>query len=90
MVKKKKTVNQNPNKHSQELRMIYHFADMVSVGFSEEGWTEASRLLAEISTRVSPEVRHELGELWSTCYVTTDSTVVDDRVNSVVECLMNS
>lgn len=89
MAKKKKLVNSNvntnPNPHL--VRMVANFGDIMKLGYSEENWTEASRLLKDISLTVSQETMSELGSLWSESYVNNDFVFVDSKINRIMETL---
>jgi len=89
MAKKKKLVNSNvntnPNPHL--VRMVTNFGDIMKLGYSEENWTEASRLLKDISLTVSQETMSELGSLWSESYVNNDFVFVDSKINRIMETL---
>lgn len=91
MAKKKKTtpantnVNLTPNPHL--VRMIANFGDLMKLGYSEEIWIEASRLLRDISSVVSQETMSELGNLWSDSYVNNDFVFIDSKLNRIMETL---
>lgn len=85
MAKKNKSVSYGMSKNSHEMRAIYHFIDLVRFGFTEETWIEAAHVLSEISPRVSSEVRNQLGNLWQTCYVSSDPAEIDSKIELVFQ-----
>lgn len=89
MAKKKKVTNSitvdkpNPN----VVKMINYFGDILKLGYTDENWTEASRVLRDISVNVSQNTMGQLGTLWTEAYVNSDSVHVDTRLNQVIESL---
>lgn len=85
--KMNKNRNQNRN-HNQRrvsptdraLELLGVYQDTLCMGFSEETWTQAARILNEISLHVDLDTHRELGSLLTEAY--TDATIQ----NTILGC----
>lgn len=68
----------NPTDRALELLGVYQ--DTLCMGFSEETWTQAARILNEISLHVDLQTHRELGSLLTEAY--TDATIQ----NTILGC----
>jgi hypothetical protein len=83
--KKKRTSNVGPSR--EVLKLINLYADTVKLGFSEENWTMAARILNDLSYMIPLDMKSELGDLMAQSYVDCNFSYVDDRVSNVVDRL---
>lgn len=63
----------SPSEKALELLGLYQ--ETLCMGYSEENWVRATRILNDMSRHISLEARHELGSLMSVAY--TDPTIQD-------------
>ena len=84
----KKNRNQNRNHNQQRrfspsdraLELLGVYQDTLCMGYSEETWTQATRILNEISMHVDLDTQRELGALMTDAY--TDATIQ----NTILGC----
>lgn len=78
--------NHNHNQHrrfspsDRALELLGVYQDTLCMGYSEETWTQATRILNEISLHVDLDTHRELGALMTDAY--TDATIQ----NTILGC----
>mgnify|MGYP006292095125 CR=1 FL=1 len=77
---KKNNRNNNRNNNQRRVRpsdraleLLGYFQETLCMGFNEETWTQATRILNDMSPHIDLETHHELGSLMSTAYA--DATI---------------
>ena len=83
--KKKRTSNAGPSR--EVLRLIGLYSDTVKLGFSDENWTMATRILNDLSYMIPLSMKSDLGDILSYAYVYGNFSHVDDKVADVVDRL---
>lgn len=83
--KKKRTNSVGPSR--EVLKLIGLYSDTIKLGFSEENWTIAARILNDLSFMIPLDMKSELGSLMSHAYVDCNFSFVDEKVSGVVDQL---
>jgi len=71
---KKNNRNNNHNNQRRQrpsdraLELLGYYQETLCMGFSEENWTRATRILNDMSYNIDLATRHELGSLMSTAF----------------------
>ena len=83
--KKKRTSNVGPSR--EVMKLIGLYSDTVKLGFSEENWTMATRILNDLSYMIPLSMKSDLGDIMSHAYVDGNFSHVDDKVTEVIDRL---
>ena len=83
--KKKRTSNVGPSR--EVMKLIGLYSDTVKLGFSEENWTMATRILNDLSYMIPLSMKSDLGDIMSYAYVDGNFSHVDDKVTEVIDRL---
>lgn len=83
--KKKRTSNVGPSR--EVLKLIGLYSDTVKLGFSDENWTMATRILNDLSYMIPLDMKSDLGDIMSYAYVDGNFSHVDSKVSEVVDRL---
>lgn len=72
--KKNNRNNRNNNQRrvrpsDRALELLGYFQETLCMGFNDETWTHATRILNDMGQHIDLETQHELGSLMSTAYV---------------------
>jgi len=84
LAKRKKIQRNRDRQLKYKFKLLDHFANQVSLGYTDEGWANVSDLYNQISDFVTPDERKRLGQIWRETY-TADvlPTKISDTVSVV-------
>lgn len=80
---RKSTFVRNEQQIAALNNLLSAFGKTLQDGYTDEAWVEASVAYRRLAGYLYPAEREVLGNAWSTMYVTNDSNVIREAIDSV-------